>query len=167
MARTESPSINGFTIENLKMTESIYGNTISCTLKRDGKKAGTFTENRDGEYTFKPAEGFSQDEIERYLQTLPLIECCIDLPKIHWTMGILVGRLIQKMDLRRELEKAKKKNCNIVQLTDLSTAGGYIMQYSAETPDEVLTEKMNAKYPAPRFTWKRFNSLESLNEVIA
>lgn len=167
MAKTESPSINGFTITDLKMMQGMDGYIIRCTLNRDGRKVGEFLDGGDGsEYSFYPVNGSSQSEIETYLQKLPLIEGDSELPPIHWDIGILVDRLIQKNDLKKALIRAEKKNCNIVFVDDTQRGMGYILQCSKNVPDEALLKEIERKYPEPRYTWERYKNADSLNEVI-
>lgn len=167
MAKTESPSINGFSITDLKMMQGMDGYIIRCTLNRDGRKVGEFFDGGDGSlYSFYPVTETSSNEIEAYLRKFPLIESDPELPPIHWNIGILVDRLIQKNDLKKALARAEKKNCNIIFTDDRQKGLGYILQCSKEAPDEIIRLEMERKYPEPRYTWKRYKNLNELNEVI-
>lgn len=107
------PSINGFTLKGLKTMMGRDGYMINCTLLFNGKKCGDYINQGDGsEYIFYPAEGFSQMGIENALRRFPMIDTHdeeLNLPPIHWNIGILVDRLIGQKETLKEPRKAQKK----------------------------------------------------------
>lgn len=168
MKNIESPSINGFTITNLKMMESTDGYAIRCNLKRDGKKIGEFLDKGDGGmYDFYPVSGVSQREIEDYLFKFPMIESYEGLPAIHWNMGILIDKLIEKLDVKDAVLKTSKRGVSLIYVVDDKKGRAFTMNTSVKTTDEQIEGALSGWYgdDAKYFEWARYNSVDELNET--
>ena len=176
------PNINGFTLKGLKTmmgrdgymvncTLLFNGYMVNCTLLFNGRQCGDFLDQGDGsEYTFYPAEGFTQISIENALRRFPLIDTQdkeLDLPPIHWNIGILVDRLIGIKETLKELRKAQKKGYELAIVTNNKTGGYYTILVPPPASDETLTEVIDdgmRKKGIEDYSWKRYRSEDDLTE---
>lgn len=159
---TAKASINGFSISNLKMMEGEDGYVIRCTLSRDGKKLGEFFDRGDGsEYYFYPTAGHTQDEVESILQSFPMIESEEEgFPAIHWDIGILVDKLIQKKEQLRMFNAAKKRGESLILVHDREHHIDYTLTCSEKMTDASLESGLKtilAKRGITDYEWKRCN----------
>ena len=136
------PNINGFTLKGLKTMMGRDGYMVNCTLLFNEKKCGDYIDQGDGsEYTFYPAEGFTQRGIENALRRFPLIDTHdeeLDLPPIHWNIGILVDRLIGVKETLKEFRKAQKKGYELAIVTNNRTNGYYTVLVPPASSDKAL-----------------------------
>lgn len=168
---TLKASINGFSISNLKTMMGEDGYVIRCTLLREGKKLGEFYDKGDGsEYYFYPTAGHTQDEVETILHGFPVIEFKEEgFHAIHWNIGILVEKLIQKKEQQRLYNAAKKRGKSLILVHDREHHLDYTLTCSEKMADASLESGLKAtlaKKGITDFEWKRYQGFGDFNEIL-
>ena len=165
------PNINGFTLKGLKTMMGRDGYMVNCTLLFNEKKCGDYIDQGDGsEYTFYPAEGFTQRGIENALRRFPLIDTHdeeLDLPPIHWNIGILVDRLIGIKETLKEFRKVQKKGYELAIVTNNRTNGFYTVLVPPASSDKALGKVIDdgmRKKGIDDYSWKRYRTEDDLTE---
>lgn len=100
------PSINGFSISNLKTMNGMDGLVISCSILKDGKKVGLFYDGGDG----APYRFDGPDSIEKEVAAFPPFDYESydwktgepEVKKMDWDLGILVDDLMNLRDDYRD-----------------------------------------------------------------
>ena len=172
MPNTPTPNINGFSISNLSLMQGEDGYVIRCKLHKAGKLLGVFFDQGDGsEYMFYPCSRYTQKEIEEILNNFPLIESeDEELPQIHWNIGILVDKLIEKKELLKLFRQAKKENKSLITVHDTEHNFDYTFMCSETmTGDKLKSEltSLTIEKGIKHFEWTRFDSEEDFNEHIS
>ena len=165
------PNINGFTLKGLKTMTGHDGYMVNCTLLFNGKNCGDYIDQGDGsEYMFYPADGFSQIGIENALRRFPLIDTHdeeLNLPPIHWNIGILVDRLIGQKETLKDFRKAQKKGYELAIITDNKTNGFYTVLVPPQSSDEALVAVIDngmKKKGIDDYSWKRYRTEDDISE---
>ena len=164
------PSINGFSIKNVRMIPSEDGYACSCQVMFNGEVVGDFLDKGDGsEYSFWADPPFSTSKIEAVIHSFPptVRDYGLGPIPIEYDMCQMVNDLLEMADVAKELAKLKEWQ-DYVLIDDWIHGKHFTMKPQKSMTDEELETTIRKQMEAQGlniFELRRFSSEDSLSRL--
>ena len=158
------PSINGFSITNVRTMPSEDGYAIYAEVLFNNQTVGRFIDKGDGsEYSFYANTPYSTRKIDKVVRNFP--STCRDYGlgelEVEYDMGQMVDALIEMEDIAKHLKKLQIKNMDYVILDAWKENRHFTAEVGKETSNEKLLEEVKRRGVAA-CEIRRFSNLDDL-----
>lgn len=165
---TFTPSINGFSIKNVKTMPSEDGYALYCKVYFNDKKIGDFVDKGDGgEYSFYADKPYSSYKVEKVVRSFPKIvrDYGFGLMEVEYSIGIMVDDLMAMKDIAKQLKKLEGVGRDYVRIDDWKGDRHLSADISSALSDDEMEERLKTdlkKRGMEDFEIKRYRSLDDL-----